>query len=120
MQIDVPGAFETYFSGTGVMAGQQYTDEPEIERGARELRVAWLAARRITRGRGYSLRLELPSDEAACVLAEYAMWCLGANADEPEYSEMDAARKVLRRVEKATDGRVRWDGWNVYYHDRVR
>lgn len=119
--IDVPGAFETYFTGSGVYAGETYTDEPEIERGAKELREAWLNGRTIRRGKGHTLRVELPSVEATVVLAEYAMWCLGVNyGGDRDYAEIAAARKTLERIEAATDGRVVYDGWNVRFDGRVR
>ncbi len=113
MTVDIPGAFDTFFTGTGCYAGQPYTSDPEMERGSRELAAAYRSARHITRGKGYTLRAELPSIEAAVVLAEHAVWCIGRNADEPEYSEMSAARKVAERVEQATEGRVVFNGWYI-------
>jgi hypothetical protein len=111
--LNVPGAFHTFLSGTGAVAGNVYSDGA-IERGARELRAAYLGSREIRRGRGYSLRLELPSVEAVVVLAEYADACLHSNyGGDMDHSEVAAARVVLERVERVTDGRVRHDGWNV-------
>ena len=112
-EVFVPGAFETFFSGTGVVAGDPYSSDPEQERGAAELREAWQGRTTFRRGRGYTLGLRLPSIEAAVVLAEYAEACLSANSDEPDYSEVAAARKVLERVEQATGGRVAWNGYYV-------
>lgn len=113
-EVSVPGAFETFFSGTGVVAGNRYSDNPEEERGAAELRAAWNARTVTLRGRGCSLGLVLPSIEAAVVLAEYAATCLHANhGGDPEYSEIGAARKVLERVADATGHRVAYNGFSV-------
>lgn len=111
--VDVPGAFDSFFGGTGVMAGDPYSRHAEQQRGADELRAAWLAGTYVRRGKGHSIRLTLPSLEAVVVLAEYADACLAANSDEPDYSEVRAARAILERVGPATDGRVTYDGWAV-------
>jgi hypothetical protein len=112
MTVDVPGAFDTYFSGTGVVAGQPYSDDADTERGAQELRTAWEERRVIRRGRGYTMRLELPSTHAVLVLAEHGEWCLSRNSDEPDYSEVAAAWKVIDRC-AAADPRIVWDGYSV-------
>lgn len=114
IQVDIPGALDCFLDGTGAIQGQLYSDDPDQERGAQELRVAYRAARHIKRGHGYSVRVELPSIDAAVVLAEYAETCIHSNLggdDEP--SERRAAVAVLERIGKATDGRVTWDGWHV-------
>lgn len=118
--VDIPGAFESFFTGTGAIQqagtpGYSYSDNPDMERGAIELRRAWETSTRLRRGRGHTDRVELSSVEAAIVLAEYAEVCLSSNfGGDREWSEINAARTVLARIEKATDGRVTFDGWNVY------
>lgn len=115
--VDVPGAFETFFTCTGTYVGQRYSNDPDLELGSQKLRQAWLAAKTIKRGRGHTIRLECLSAEAAVVLAEYAHWCLSANSDEPDYSEVAAARTVHQRVETATGGRVKFNGFYVTLDD---
>lgn len=115
--VDLPGAFDSFFGGTGVAAGQGYSTDDDLERGARGLEAAYKTARRIRRGKGYALRLEISTVEGAAVLAAYADACLVTNAGADSYSrdhaEVAAARKVIDQVATATGGRVRHDGWNV-------
>jgi hypothetical protein len=115
-EVFVPGAFETFFSGTGVVAGDPYSQDPAMERGAKELREAWQGRTTFKRGRGRVYGLRLTSVEAAVVLAEYAEVCLMLNSQqhgENDHSEKTAARKVLERIGDATGGRVIYDGWNI-------
>jgi hypothetical protein len=114
MTIDVPGAFECFFTGSGAYAGDPYSNDPEPEQGARDLVAAWKEAPTIRRGKGHSIRVTLPSVFAALVLAEYAEACLTSNyGGDVEQSEVRAARAVHARIEEATAGRVTYDGWNV-------
>lgn len=115
-----PGAFDSFLSGTSVIAGEPWSTDPEQQRGADELRQAYREATTFRRGKGYVFGLRLPSIEAACVLAGYAEACIISgtavgDADERRYyaSEVAAARKVLERIEQATGGRVTYDGWGV-------
>lgn len=120
--VDLPGAFEAYFSGTGVVAGDLYSTDPEQERGAAELRAAWDERESIKRGKGHSDRLTLPSVEAVVVLAEYASTCISSNyGGDLDYSEVAAARKVIARCSAATGGRVGWTGmWVMLDGEIVR
>jgi hypothetical protein len=112
--VDIPGALDCFLGGTGAMQGQLYSNDPDEERGAQELRAAYRGGRHIRRGRGYTLRVELPSIEAAVVLAEYADTCIHSNlGGDDDASERRAAVRTLERIAAATDGRVAWDGWNV-------
>ena len=112
--IDVPGALVTFLDGSGAVQGDPYSQHPDSERGAQELRAAYKAASSVRRGRGYALRLELPSIDAVLVLAEYAATCLSANyGGDLDYSEARAARAVLGRAEHVTGGRVAFDGYWV-------
>lgn len=108
--IDMPGAFDSYFSGTGIGQGQDLEDNAD-----RALYDAYRNATRIRSGKGYRLRMTVDLDGAAS-LAEYCDFCIGANSQtygENINSELQAARKLLERIEDATGGRVRHDGWNV-------
>jgi len=110
--VDMPGAFDGYFSGTGVAQGEGYSMNADLERGGRELEAAYKSSRRIKRGKGYSLRLALPSVEAAQVLAEYAETCITVNlGGGDDHSEIRASHAVLEWIAQATDGRVRWTGY---------
>ena len=105
-EISMPGAFITFWTGTGVVSGDPYSDDPDEERGARELREAWLACRSVKRGRGLSYKLTLPSPDAVLVLLGYAATCIMLNetgSDEPDHSELGAARKVFARCEQALE-----------------
>lgn len=114
MIIDIPGAFHTFLDGTGAVAGDLYSNDPDEERGAQELRAAYLGSTKIKRGKGYALRLDLPSVDAAVVLAEYAETCIHSNfGGDKEWSEINAARTVLERVQQATEGRVAYNGFYV-------
>lgn len=72
VSVSVPGAFESFFTGTGVYAGQTWSDDPDEERAAQELAAAWRDARHVKRGKGKSIELMHLSLGAALVLAEYA------------------------------------------------
>jgi len=101
-KIVVPGAFHCYLDGTGAVQGDIYSRDPEIERGAQELRDAYRNARRVRRGYGYSLRLDLPSPEAVQVLREYAESCVESILfGDPDAAELRAARAVITRCEQA-------------------
>jgi hypothetical protein len=108
--IDVPGSVTSYLSGSSAVQGQPYSEDPEIERGAQELCTAYGTARRISRGRGFSLRLELPSREAVIVLDEYAEMCIESNLyGDPEPAELRAARQLRVRCAEAIGQPVpRW------------
>ena len=108
--IDVPGAFDSYFSGTGIGQGQELESESD-----RAFYAAYRGAKTIRSGKGYRLRMAVDLDGAA-TLAEYADFCIGANSQtygENNGSELAAARTLLERIEATTEGRVRYDGWSV-------
>jgi len=112
--IMVPGAFDTFLSGTGVVQGDPWSSDPEQESDAAGMRAAYVSRKVIPRGRGYSMQMALPTIGAVVVLAEYAVACLNANQyGDMDYSEMAAARKLLERCSEATGGRVSYDGWHV-------
>jgi hypothetical protein len=114
IEVFIPGAFETYFDGTGVVAGDPYSTDPDQERGAQELRQAWKERTTFKRGRGYLYGVRLSSIDAALVLAEYAGWCISANyGGDVDHTEVRGARTVLERVTAATSGRITYDGFNV-------
>lgn len=98
--LDLPGAFDSYFSGSSVGQGQVETaGYPR----AKETYEAYKRATRFRRGKGYIVRLVIPKDVAQGVL--YTMWeycdaCLVANSDEPQYSEVSAAKRLLERIQK--------------------
>lgn len=96
--INLPGAFDSWFSGTGVAQGNTGEDNSLVL-----LAEAYRAAVRIKRGRGYSLRLSLPEnaeerEDLLHALRDYADYCLVANSDEPNHSEVAAARKVYQEA----------------------
>ena len=103
--IDMPGAFVTYWTGTGVAQGQEWSSVPEEEAGARELRAAFDNCETLKRGFGFTHRLTLRSREAVVVLCEYAETCVSINesvgSDEREYAELRAARKIIGQCEAA-------------------
>lgn len=111
--IDLPGKFDSFFSGSSV--GQGQTDmKVSGYPGAPGLYKAYTEARHIKRGKGYSLRLTIPVDEhtrdVLDCLWDYADTCAVVNQDaaydstgSPEdrndaYGEMVAGRKVCERV----------------------
>lgn len=104
--IELPGKFDSFFSGTGVVAGDPYSDDPLLETGARLLEAAYHDRYLIRRGKGYSLRLDIGSHAtseeivtaALHVLWDYADSCLVANSDEPDHSEVASAKTVLARL----------------------
>jgi hypothetical protein len=96
VRITVPGAFDSWLSGTGVAQGQ--TDgEPDLEAFHR----AYVNRRVIRRGRGTSVELVL-SRAAAEVMADSAADCISANVDTGAdgASEVRAARKVLDELHR--------------------
>lgn len=102
--IDMPGAFETFWTGTGVAQGQPWSTVPEEEAGARELLAAWNNRRTIKRGFGVTHRLILRSREAVMCLCEYAEANVNINqqgsAEEREYAELRAARRIIEQCEE--------------------
>lgn len=101
--IDMPGAFETFWTGTGVAQGQVYVDDDEaLEAGAKELRHAYDVGKSIRRGRGYSMRLTLTTPEAVEVLRDYADVCISSNlGGDVDYAEVRAARALVVRCNAA-------------------
>jgi len=109
-----PGAFETFFSGTGVVAGEPFSDDPVEQAAAEQVRQAYRESTSFKRGKGYLFGLRLESVEAVAIVASYADWCIHSNyGGEVEHTEVRAARKVLERAEKITGGRVKHDGFSV-------
>ena len=107
--IDMPGAFECFWTGTGVAQGQRYSDDADLERGALELKLAYEQGQVIPRGKGRSIRLTLPSEEAVQVLWEYAAVLLDSNlGGDQEHTEMRAARNVMARCVKAVGKELTW------------
>ena len=98
--IDMPGAFDAWFSGTSI--GQGATDlTDDLDKA---LQAAYQAATRTKRGKGYTLRLTFtdgaqPAAQVAATLWDYADFCLDANRDEPISSEVAAARTLRKRIE---------------------
>lgn len=95
VEIKIPGAFDSWFEGTGLLQGQD-DSEPDIK----ATRLAWEAGRLVNVGRGH-YTVVTATEEVLRVLAEYGEYCLDANADEPEHSEIVAARKVIKRSREA-------------------
>lgn len=93
--INLPGAFCGFFEGTGLAQGQDNSD-PECK----AAHTAWTERRHIRAGRGFYVRVEANATVLR-LLAEYAGYCLDANADEPDRREIEAARKVIERVKAA-------------------
>src|SRR6187402_668630 len=105
--IDLPGAFVSFFSGTGVAQGQT-DDDPALE----TLYRAYLNGRRINRGRGYTLMVTIETIAVLDRVRDYAEACVVANADTisagrdgiPEEVqsariETNAARLVITRCD---------------------
>jgi hypothetical protein len=117
--IDLPGKFDGFFSGSSV--AQESLEKLTVDAGGYAgsvgLRKVYDAARRITRGKGYSLRLTIPRDENAAdiieCLRDYADTCATVNEDnaygrglDPQdrndaYGEMMGGRKVRDLCDKA-------------------
>lgn len=112
--IDVPGKFDSFFSGSGVGQGQ-VSMEQSGDLGAPGLYKAYCESERIIRGKGYSLRFIVPRDdltlEVLGCLRDYGDTCYHANRDnatgvglDPEdrnsaYGEMMAGSIVVERVD---------------------
>lgn len=98
--LDLPGKFDVFFSGSSV--GQGQVENSGYPR-ARETYELYKSATHFKRGKGYSTRMFVPKEVAQGVL--YTLWqyadsCIVANSDEPDYSEVGAAKKVLERIQK--------------------
>lgn len=99
ISIGVPGAFDTFLSGTGGASGDD---------GETPFHLAYRAAVRVTRGRGYTLRLTFPVTEADEVLGNllaYAETFIDT-ADLSESgarSELSAALAVAERCRALLD-----------------
>lgn len=95
----IPGAFVTWWTGTGVAQGQweAYSDDPVERSYASELYNAWQNHTSRRRGRGYEYHIKI-SPGCAGVLAVYADMCIEVNLyGDREQSELDAARRVMER-----------------------
>jgi len=97
MIVDLPGALDRFVSGTGAAQGDD---------GETPFYVAYRNAQRITRGRGYTLRLAFPvahADEVLNDLKWFAADCVSSNVDQiheaSARSEVAAARKVADHCE---------------------
>lgn len=113
--IDMPGAFDSFFSLSGVGQGIVGLRESGYP-GAPGLYKAYQESTRITRGKGYSLRLTIPRDEhthdVLDCLRDYADTCAKVNEDNAygtgldpadrndAYGEMMAGRKTRERCDK--------------------
>jgi hypothetical protein len=100
--IDLPGKFDSDFSGSSVGQGQTATSGYD---GAALLYAAYKAGREIKRGKGYSLRLTLTGTteevtDALYCLFDYADTFVATNGDDPEYRAYRAAGDTMRRRAK--------------------
>lgn len=106
VRIELPGKFDSWFSGSGIGQGQV---DDEIER---KLYEAYKASRRINRGKGYLLRVELPVDEYTHeileTLARYGGYCADANYDEAHDTSSDRKDRYSALAEIAAGERVTW------------
>lgn len=105
--IDMPGAFHAFFDGTGLAQGDRWSDDDEEELDAEALREAWRNRQTIKRGRGYSLRLVVPSAGAVAILRDYAETCVASNrgSGEPNGTEITAANILIARCDAAVGQR---------------
>lgn len=118
IEIDMPGAFDSFFSMGSV--GQGLLDQAGYE-GAPGLYAAYDGSRKINRGKGYSLRLTIPADDmledVLYCLWHYAVTCAEVNKDnaheDPEArTEMYAGRTMAQRVETvARAAGLKMAGW---------
>jgi hypothetical protein len=100
--IDMPGAFETYWTGSGVMAGEPYSADEDMEVGARLAAGAFRYGKTIKRGMGCSIRMKLYTREAVEVLLDYAETCATANrGGDMEWSEYRAALSLAAGCREA-------------------
>lgn len=114
LTVEFPGAFDCFFSGTSVAQGDPWSHIPEEEAAAVCLRESYKRAKRIKRGKGYSVRLEGLTVDAVSILACYAYYCLDGNYHgDKEYSEMDACRRVMERCNAVCGGRLDATEWYV-------
>lgn len=98
----MPGAFDSFWTGTGVAQGQQWSDDPVEEAGARQLRRAWERAYAQRVGKGHRRMLHLTA-AAVQVLADYADACISSiegSSDEGLGSELRAARQLRERCDR--------------------
>lgn len=98
----MPGAFDSFWTGTGVAQGQQWSDDPAEEAGARQLRRAWERAYAQRVGKGHRRMLQL-TRAAVQVLADYADACISSiegSSDEGLGSELRAARQLRERCDR--------------------
>lgn len=93
--INIPGKFCDWFEGTNLASGADDVD-PECK----ETRIAYEEGKIVKSANGgYYIRV-LATATVLKVLNEYASSCLEVNVDDPQKSEIEAARKVKRRVFK--------------------
>lgn len=95
--VALPGGFCNYFDGTGLAQGQDDGDpECKITREAYEdgtIRRYGLHA--------YTTTITTSSLTVLNILEEYTEYCLDSNADDPDPSEVKAARKAAERIQAA-------------------
>lgn len=102
LTVDVPGAFDSFFSGTGVGQGQLIEDDLSLV----ALHTAYRTSRRIGRSaRGYRLRFSFTDNslgrQAIEALIEYADACVVANADTVADRLADPSDRASARTETA-------------------
>lgn len=110
--VDLPGKFDSWFSGTGLIQGEpisQQSDDPHYNAAAQLVKAAYDASRYIKRGKdGYTLRLTLTGErglviDALAYLADYGDYCMVANSDiafGPYYERDPSAYREYKAGEK--------------------
>lgn len=112
VQIDLPGKFDSFFSGSSV--GQNpdgYSHVPAVQAGADLLHAAYIDCEHRKIGKGYALRLTLAGEaslveHAIDVLGDYTDACRVANKDTAEDRYCDAADRASARAEMAASHKV--------------
>ena len=119
LTVDMPGAMSTWWSGTGVIAGERYSDSPAEQAGAEEIARAWRERQVIRRGKGHSLRLTVSDPHALGVLADYAETLISINeGGDMDHSEVRAARTLIERIE-AELARNGWRLVRLHWNTRI-
>lgn len=98
--VRVPGKFATWFSGTGVAQGENMGHD----RADHELHDAWSRAFTVPAGSSATTVVTGLTKRAITSLIDYAGFCLDSNCDEPDRSEMRAARQVIARCKAVLGG----------------
>jgi hypothetical protein len=112
VRVDMPGAFDSFFSGSGVAQGERYSEEGSLLTiGGRLLTEAYQAAGRVKRGRGYIVPLRLSGAAevvraALEVLIDYAETCVVIAGDTVEDRSADPQDRADARTEAAAARRT--------------